>query len=94
MKRLLLTTMLAHSVNLHLTILLRSFFDPSAVTAQNNEKYKIETYRPTKPSNNEKSIILGCLNFQLLILTASAIPSLEGYRKAGGYVYLKRNAIF
>ena len=33
MKRLLLSTMLAHSVNLHLTILLRSFFDPSAVTA-------------------------------------------------------------
>ena len=54
MKRLLLSTMLAHSVNLHLTILLRSFFDPSAVTAPNNEKYKIETYRPTKPSNNEK----------------------------------------
>ena len=40
----------------------RSFFDSSAVTAQNNEKYKIETYRPTKPSNNEKSIILSHLN--------------------------------
>ena len=26
----------------------RPFFDPSAVTAQNIEKYKIETYRQTK----------------------------------------------
>ncbi len=39
------------------TIPIHSLFDPSAVTAENNEKYKIEIFQPTKTHIIMKKVI-------------------------------------